>query len=64
MPVSPYLRPPCKPVEEHLQALVDAQSPTRLIEPADIANTVAFFVSADASMITGKTVTVDGRRTH
>lgn len=42
------------------QAIVDRQSVPRLGEPADIAATVAFMVSAEAGFTTGQTFNVGG----
>jgi 3-oxoacyl-[acyl-carrier protein] reductase len=42
--------------------LVEAIALRRLGAPEEIARAVAFFASADASYITGQTISVDGGR--
>ena len=42
------------------EALIKAIPFRRLAQPADVANTVAFFASDEASYITGQTVSVSG----
>lgn len=46
--------------EKLKEALVKAIPFRRLAQPSDLANTVAFFASADAAYLTGQTVSVSG----
>jgi enoyl-[acyl-carrier protein] reductase III len=49
------------PMREEMLSQSERSTPMgRLVEPADVAATVGFLVSEDASMITGQTIVVDG----
>ena len=48
--------------ESYLDGRVDAQAIERPIEPADIANAVAFLAGPDSAMVSGETLVVDGGR--
>ena len=52
-----------KEVEEHIAARAAMAALGRTGTPEDIANVVLFFVSDDASFVTGQTLYVDGGRT-
>jgi NAD(P)-dependent dehydrogenase (short-subunit alcohol dehydrogenase family) len=47
-------------VDEAEQVTVSTIPIGRLIEPEDVANLILFFVSAQASAITGQVIAVDG----
>ena len=46
--------------EEMLRAGRERTPAGRMLEPQDLANAVAFLASAEASMIIGQTIVVDG----
>jgi NAD(P)-dependent dehydrogenase (short-subunit alcohol dehydrogenase family) len=48
--------------EAHQQAAADRTDLRRVAQPADIANVIAFLVSADAAFVTGQTVYATGSR--
>ena len=50
--------------DDAVERRVEQQAIKRPIEPADIANAVAFLAGPDSEMVTGKTLTVDGGYTH
>ncbi len=52
-----------KEIEEHIEARKKLAVLNRTGKPEDIANTVLFLVSDEASFVTGQTLCVDGGRT-
>lgn len=50
--------------EDYLADRVEAQSLSRPIEPADIANAVTFLAGPHSAMITGQALPVEGGRSH
>ncbi len=49
--------------EEKLREVISQTPVGRIIEPEDVANTIAFLCSDEAKMICGQFITVDGGRT-